>query len=443
MIRSIYLALLLILASSISCAFVVQQFPPPSLVDPTQFGYSTAIAGPFLFVGAPVSYEQPGGAGNVFVYKKADQYTQFQILGASVRTLGDSLGQAITAYENTLVASADRSNVNATTGGIAFVYEFSTSWKEKQVIFSPSATDYYYFGFAVSLHQNTLMITALNASGPNTGDYEGRVHVYEKINGIFNPVAVLSPNDNYPGAFYGCAVSVYGGYALVGAKQDKGTPVATNAGSAYLYGLQNGQWTQLSKIYAPTRSTSSNFGSDVSLFKTTGVIGSKKGPSGNKLDGIFYVYEFVGNTTVVPTQVISPDAVGTNPYQSFGESVCIYDDTIIAVAGGFDLPGKPDVGAAYIFKKDGSGVWNNVARIVDPTALDNERLGTQSRPSCGDNTFAVGAPKKCNNDPNDPDNCASNTGTALVFSDQSVPAPNPAETSATASSSNTGFSAVS
>jgi len=93
------------------------------------------------------------------------------------------------------------------------------------------------FGYAVSVSRDTAVIGALLDDHGN--GHSGSAYVFVKPeggwSGVLNETAQLIANDAYAGDLFGCAVSVSGDTAVVGAFADDDS--GDNSGSAYLFCL--------------------------------------------------------------------------------------------------------------------------------------------------------------------------------------------------------------
>ncbi len=161
------------------------------------------------------------------------------------------------------------------------------------------------------------------------------------------------------------AVSISGDVMAVGAPYlDLGTN--TQQGAVFLFGRNvggPGQWGELARLTAGDGAKDDYFGWAVAMYSTTVVISAPDADvAGQEDQGAAYVF--------------APDAGGVwrqtkkltagQAFDHFGESVAIYESTIVVGAAETLVDGKDQQGVAYIFQGDvgGAGNWNFVKRLA-------------------------------------------------------------------------------
>ncbi len=145
-----------------------------------------------------------------------------------------------------------------------------------------------------------------------------------------------------------------------------------------------GQWRQLEKIVAEDRGVNNLFGSSVSVSGDYAIVGAyqnSEDESGNNFlgaSGAAYIYkkDESGNWSQIQKIVASDRATSDR----FGNSVAIYGDYAVVGAwfkNGEDLGGGTLLasGAAYIFKNDGSNNWMQIKKLVSVPQAQNDFFG--------------------------------------------------------------------
>ncbi len=187
------------------------------------------------------------------------------------------------------------------------------------------------------------------------------------------------------GDLFGFSVAVDGDTAVVGAIFEDGggrgvdpsdNNSALNAGAAYVFVRNNGVWSQQAPLKASNTGDGDSFGSAVAVSGDTVVVGASTEDGGGR---------------------------GVGPADSDSVS---------------------NAGAAYVFVRDGSGMWSQQAYLkasntgsnpAEPTS-GGDRFGTAVAISA--NTIVVGAPEEDGGssgiDPSDNDS-SQNAGSAYVF----------------------------
>ncbi|MFN4255055.1 MAG: T9SS type A sorting domain-containing protein [Saprospiraceae bacterium] len=198
--------------------------------------------------------------------------------------------------------------------------------------------------------------------------------------------------------YFGNAVSVDGGLALVGAHGDN-VGAATDAGSAYIYEkdhLGPDNWGQRAKFGAvnggtPEPAAYDYFGNAVSLRGGRAVVGAAKKQVGpNAAQGAVYVHEKDAggaNAWGHVKKLVASDG-GANNF--FGQSVAQWGDAVLVGASG-NLGNR---GAAYLFGKDtgGAGNWGQGQKLTASDAAVGDGFGTSVSLTSGH--AIIGAPNK-------------------------------------------------
>jgi hypothetical protein len=184
---------------------------------------------------------------------------------------------------------------------------------------------------------------------------------------------------------FGCAVSVSGTWAAVGAQQD-----SSGAGFVALYSQASNYWTWHSEIQATTHSTGDNFGHSVSLFSSDLAVGAYKRPGTYSGSGAAYVFHWNG-TSWSQQVVLAAGSGGADEEANawFGYSVSLYNDLLVVGCPNKDESGQSDAGAAYIYKYV-SGSWQFVQKLTAPTATASDYFGWSV--ATNGTTILIGAP---------------------------------------------------
>ncbi len=206
----------------------------------------------------------------------------------------------------------------------------------------------------------------------------------------------------------GNAVAINNNYAIVGAYQDgedvQGNNPIAASGSAYIYEKDgNGVWNQVQKITASDRDFTALFGYSVAIDGDFIVVGAYK-EAEDVLDqntmsraGAAYVFKRdAGGTWNQVQKIVASDRAMNN---EFGWSVAIAGD-YIAVGAHLDerdLQGNNLLqysGSIYIYEQDGNGQWNEVQKMV---ASDRSFRGWYGNALAMSGTrILVGAPGESN-----------------------------------------------
>jgi len=311
------------------------------------FGHSVAISGDTVVVGAV--YEDTGGAGAGAAYiftRSGTTWTQQQKIQASDKQANDYFGYSVAISGDTVVVGASWEDTGGQQAGAAYVFTRSgTTWTQQQKIQASDRQASDYFGGSVSIDGDTVVVGAI---GEDTGaNSAGAAYVFTRSGTTWTQQAKIQASDAQAVDQFGWSVSISGDIVVVGAyEEDTG---GTNAGSAYVFTRSGTTWTQQQKIQASDAEAGDYFGYSVSISGDIVVVGAGgEDPSGFTDAGAAYVFARSGTTWTQQRKILASD-FDSNDY--FGRSVSIYGNTVVVGADHEDT-GAADAGAAYIFTAD-------------------------------------------------------------------------------------------
>jgi hypothetical protein len=193
--------------------------------------------------------------------------------------------------------------------------------------------------------------------------------------------AKLTASDPGTSDYFGYAVSVDGSIAVIGAFYKD-----SNAGAAYVFSRNYwGNWSEVAKLTASDWAPGDNFGYAVSVDGDTAVIGAAYKDS-NVGQGSGAAYIFTRNQTGSWSEVAKLTASDATAYDSFGSSVSVDGNTAVVGADNMDYA----TGAAYVFIRNKFGYWSEVAKLTASDAAASDRYG--SSVSVEGTTIVIGAP---------------------------------------------------
>jgi hypothetical protein len=190
------------------------------------------------------------------------------------------------------------------------------------------------------------------------------------------------------GAQFGNAVAINGGTMVVGARFDSTT--ASQAGTAYVYVLSGGTWTQQAVLLAPDGALGDKFGYSVAVSDNTIVVGSYNDDSPLSNAGSAYVFVRSGTTWTFQQKLTANDGTADD---QFGTGVAIQGETIVVGANHADLPGNSEAGSGYLFRRTGT-VWAQTQKFIPVQGTSGVILGDhlgESAAMSGDKII-LGAP---------------------------------------------------
>ncbi|MES2440078.1 MAG: choice-of-anchor D domain-containing protein [Verrucomicrobiota bacterium] len=257
-----------------------------------QFGYSVAISGDDIVIGAPYAdgsgaREKPpfnatdfaGGAAYVFSRVNGNQWMQRANLKVAHDGSYSAIGLSVAISGNTLVSQ-----------GHVFV-RTEIGWLFHASLKSPTAAYDDRFGAAVAISGETIVVGA-PAEEFKEAEFSkatGAVHVFERNGFEWVETSLIKAFNAEQGDDFGNSVAISGDTIVVGAENEWGSgqglnPVsdeeANYSGAAYAFTRQNRLWTLQSYLKASNTGADDYMGASVAIDGDTIVLGAP-GESGS------------------------------------------------------------------------------------------------------------------------------------------------------------------
>ena len=219
----------------------------------------------------------------------------------------------------------------------------ASDYMSEQKLLPSDLEAYDNFGSSVSISGDYAIIGASDANST------GSAYIFKFDRDIWVEKEKISPSDGAIMDYFGCSVSISGGYAIVGAKGND--DAVEFSGSAYIFKKDGGSWLEHNKLLASDLEKNDNFGESVSISGYYAVIGA---PGDYENSGSVYIFKRDGASYIEQAKLYASDwAEG----HLFGGSVSIDGDYVII--------GAYEASAAYIFKRNGEE-WVEQTKLVGP-----------------------------------------------------------------------------
>lgn len=362
------------------------------------FGWSVAISGDTIVIGAP--YDE-NHAGSAYVFERnqggADQWGQVRKVTASDAATSDWFGHSVAISGDIVVIGAPYDENHA---GSAYIFERNKNgadqWGQVRKVTADNAEADDNFGRSVAISGDTVVIGAPNGNSI-VGD-SGAAYVFERNRGgtadNWGQVQRIAADDAGQGDLFGYAVAISGDTVVAGAPYSDDVCPSNpdcNSGSAYVFARnENGadKWGQVSKLTSADAASEDYFGWSVGISADTTVVGAWGDYSGaSSWGGSAYVFErnWGGKDNWGEIKKVTTAAtVG-----ELGRSVAVSGDTIVAGASTEDLIS----GAAYVFVQQGA-TWTEQQKPIGTDTEAGDRFGYAV--AAGGDTAVVGAPYENN-----------------------------------------------
>lgn len=411
----------------------------PSSLD--EFGASIAIDGNTMVVGAPMEDSNQttitngttsagdsgtSNYGAAYIFKRTGtNWVQEAYLKASHLTVDDKFGATV-AISRDLVAigviNEDSAQTTITPSGSAFdtvfdsgaVYIFKrigSTWSMESFIKPEFNGSSNYFGSALSLHNDTLVVGIDNEDSNFTtivsgvylhntfGPDSGAAYVYRRnmTTGVWAREAIIKANNADDYDHFGQTVSLHGNLLAVGAPDEDSNQLTIStlgssddsfpsSGAVYIYSRSGSTWSQEAYIKAMNGKSTDSFGRYVSLegsrvavgvpaedHSQTTITATATSDSGTPNSGAVYVYKRTAGAWAIEA-FIKPDLTSTN--LGFGNSISLKGETLVVGAQNEDWSGNQiinniaptgssslnNTGAVYIYAHNGTN-WAREAYL--------------------------------------------------------------------------------
>lgn len=267
---------------------------------------------------------------------------------------GTNFGRAVAISGDSLVVGA---NFIASRRGSAFVFTRSgANWNPLTELIPNDGQANDRFGFAVAVAEDTIVI---GSPQPFTDGEAGAAYVFTRENGEWNQQAKLVADDGAAGDQFGTGVAVQGDHVLVGATHVE-VDGNVEQGAVYHFQRDGEVWTQQDKLVPAAGDENDRFGSNIDISDDTALIGAGSVNQDGVLAEAAWVYTLDGDSWSEQAMLTASDGVQGD---HFGNSGALDGDTALVGAPMATTDGSTSQGAGYIFTRSG-GVWSEDARLV-------------------------------------------------------------------------------
>ena len=355
--------------------------------DDDEFGFSVAMSGDYVVVGAP--YDDDGGisSGAAYLYERnhggQDYWGEVKKLTASDAQASEFFGYSVAIDGDYIVVGAYQ-EIDVINRGAAYVYYRNSggadNWGEVTKLTASDAQSSDFFGCAVGISGNYVVVGANRVDG--TGTDRGAAYIYGRnFGGLDNwgEVTKLTASNPEDFAYYGDSVAISGDHVVVGAYyEDWG---GNNRGAAYVYDQNLGGadvWGEVTKLTASDADDYDQFGRSVDIDSDYIIVGAyrKAGVWPISNAGAAYIYGRDSGGTDNWGEVAKLVPLDTQTSDHFGNSVSISGDYIV-IGAVLKSDSGTYRGAAYVFGRDYGGAdnWGEVMKLTASDAEDEDRFG--------------------------------------------------------------------
>ncbi len=386
---------------------VTPSVPVLTLVNPNPaandgFGYSVAIFGSKVVVGTPDGNSGLADAGCVYVFDLSSSTPAIPVGQMNhPDPAGQNFGHSVSISGSRIAVGACQEGIGADISR-AYIYDLSSGTPTVPFLTLDDGTPLTneQFGFAVAIHENRVVVSA--PRDDTMGMDSGRAYAYDLSSGTpAVPMAVLADVTPAVEDLFGMSLSLSGAIVAVGAHLDDDG--AVNSGSVYCFNLSSvTPGVAVASIDNPGPSSDDEFGRAVSLSGTRLLVGATGDNTGANNAGSAYVFEILSGTPGVP--LVSVNNPSPSSTDEFGDAVAI-SGSLVVVGSSRDDKGAGNAGSVAVYNLDLAAPEIPVLLIDNPSPNGTDYFGGAVAAS-GD-IVAVSA----KND----DAGASNAGTVYVY----------------------------
>ena len=341
-----------------------------------------------IYSGAAYVFVRSGSTWSQQAYLKASNTDTADYFGYSVAISGDTL--VVGAPDEDSAATGvdgNESDNSAHSSGAAYVFvRNGTTWSQHAYLKASNTGADDQFGYSVAISGSTVVVGAVgedsNATGvdgdesDNTAPYSGAAYVFVRTNKVWSQQAYLKASNTNTNDQFGYSIAISGDTIVVGAIGERSGYIgdqddnsATEAGAAYVFVRGGSTWSQQSYLKASNIDAYDLFGSSVAISGNTIVVGapceasSATGVNGDQLDnsaefaGASYVFVRSGTNWLQQAYL---KASNTDIDDRFGISVAVSGYTLVVgalyessnatgVDGDQSNNSASGAGAAYVF----------------------------------------------------------------------------------------------
>jgi hypothetical protein len=302
------------------------------------FGNSVGIAGNTVVIGAPRHPSNDRGAVYVFVEPEGGWRDMTETAELTVTN------QPVTALGASVAIGNGGATVVTGTGGAAYVFrEPASGWtslsKPTASLVTPPAAGF--FGISIAISGNTVVV-----GSPFGGPAAAYIFLLATGQKKIQPTATLTPSDA-TGDSFGGSVGISDNTVVVGAADQN------SAGAAYVFVKPAGGWTDTTQTAELSVVTTQDIalGGSVAIFGDVTLAGAPADFIGHSpLQGAVFGYlQPPGGWVNTSTPKGSFTGSDSAARDEFGFSVALTGVTAVIGAPFHAVNGKPTQGAAYVF----------------------------------------------------------------------------------------------
>jgi len=297
---------------------------------PNNQTYPVAMTDTLLVVGAyrDVSFTSPG---SVHLYRYDGlTWTEEAVLQASDGEQRDAFGFSVAIEGDVVIIGAPVDDDNGPLSGSAYIFRYDhdlSLWVEEQKLLPSDGNDLDQFGWTVAISSNVAIVGA-NRDDDN-GSFSGSAYVYRYNDraSAWKPEEKLFPSDSAAGAVFGSSVAVADDIAVIGAAGANG--YSPESGAVYLFQYDKTNWVEQAKLVGSHSETINSLGIEAAISGDAVIVGDQADGEHGHLAGAALVFRGLSDCNENGTLDICDVSEGTsqdvNGNGILDECECLWD----------------------------------------------------------------------------------------------------------------------
>lgn len=352
---------------------------------------SLSADGTIAVLGAYGNDDLGSNVGSLYVfYRGTGTWEQQELLLSPGALQGDGLGFAacISGDGLTIVGGAN----GALGGGKVCVFaREGTTWVEQATLVGHDTVTGDSFGSALAINHtgDLLVVGAQGVDGlyPN----EGAVYVFQRTGTTWTQVTQLYPDNGLENDYFGSAVAISSDGSTIAVGSYGRDDFGSACGGVYIYRLLNGVWVLDDELYALDAEAGDNLGQSLALSAdgTVLLVGACREDQLGSNAGAAYVFQYEAGEWKETVKLVANDGL-TNDY--FGYDVALSANGEVALIGAYGIDGTvSNQGGAYVYRREADG-WQFHSKLLAGDALASDQLGWKVSLSADGTTALVATP---------------------------------------------------
>jgi len=389
--------------NNIENPFLIAKLEADDAQRDDNYGKSIAVSGNYVVVGASQEDSTADNSGAVYVYKKDEKgvLTQIAKLKADDAQKNDYFGYSVAIDGDYIVVGAYKEDTGEKNAGKVYIFKRKSDDTNDVVqiakIQSDKTQEDAMFGNAVAISGKYI---AVGASHENVGteDDAGAVYLFKKESDSTNDItqiAKLTASNAGKEDWFGHSLSIDGDYIIVGAYGEDSENI--DAGASYLFKRNSNEkddTSQIAMILIHNSRDYDYFGYSVAISGNYILVGAYGEDTTANGAGTAYLLKRESDNEDDVTLLKTIQVKEPHEKDYFGKSVAMDGTYMIIGASSEDVDEKIDAGTAYLFRRDLNDETDiiQVSQLKSKTIQESEFFG--SVVSISQDNIAIATQKK-------------------------------------------------